>query len=226
MNFRYALIILAALFALQCEPNVYFDTSMPPEVNAIEEIPNDFLGAYLCDSDNNVIYAENKLIYMMSYDQFTTTVEKINQTENCNLINGELYLPDREECVPFEYLTDNEIKVTLTSVDTLFAFRTDEVAKFYKDRLFLNVKGELEPDWITYMISPLDHGVLHWERIDVPDDQEYLSSLTHNYEKIEYEELDDKYVISPTLLEFEEFLNREFTLHCEVLIPINAEFKN
>tara|TARA_B100000497_G_C7664867_1_gene400785 strand:- start:516 stop:1133 length:618 start_codon:yes stop_codon:yes gene_type:complete len=205
---------------------VYFENTMPPNIESISEIPNTLLGAYLCDSDNDMIYAENRLIYMMSYDQFVTSLDEINQTESCNFLNGELFLPNREECVPFEYLSDDKIRVTLSSIDTLFAFRKNEVAKMYKNRLFLNVKGELEEEWITYMISKRDHGVLLWERIEVPDEKEYLKSLTYKYETIEYQETEDKYVINPTLIEFDEFLEKEFTLECDVLIPINAEFKN
>jgi len=223
--FQYYLsvtIVSLGLTLFSCEPTVYFENTMPPHIDPLSEIPGEFQGVYLCESDNNIIYADNLAVYLESHNQFVTSIDQINQTESCSIVEGDLYLSDRKECVPFEYLDDDRILAHVIDIDTLFSFGKNDVAKMYKGRLFLNVKGEFS-DWITFMITPQEHGILLWEMIEVPDDLSTLENLTNKYKKKEYYDRDPKYVINPTLKEFDEILDRQYTLTCDYLIPINLE---
>lgn len=226
MKSSIKIVSLAALMIVlysSCEPNVYFQNTLPPDTDMISEIPEVFQGVYLCDSDNDIIFAESDIIYRKSHEQFVTTLDKLIQTENCSIVDGELFLPNREECAPIEYLDDDRILVTVTSLDTLFAFKSDQVAKIYKDRLFLNVKSQIDQNWITFMITPIEHGILKWEMIEVPDDISTLEKLDKSYTAKEHKDHDTKYVINPTLVEFEDFLNKEYIMMCDILIPIRIE---
>lgn len=215
------LIILSIGF-YSCEPNVLFQEALPPEIAIINKIPNEFHGVYICESDSSRMYVDSYKAYNESYHLFKTSIDKVKETENCSIIAGGLYLPGRKECIPFEYIGEDSIMAKVYSIDTLFNFREDEILKLYKGRLFLNYKNGYD-EWVSFMISPLEDGSLHWELILVPDKISKVEAITQNYKiKIDYDD-NRKFIIKPSLVEFDKIIEKEYTRDCDILTPLNIE---
>ncbi len=215
-------LFLISILASSCEINVFFDKAMPPDVDALEEIPEQFQGVYMCESDSSIIYSSPDLIYKESYFRFVTTVDRIIETENCSIVEQGLYLPGRKECIPFEYISEDLITADIYEIDTLFSFDKYRVAKYYKGRLFLNI-GSNKEKWITFMITPSTDGSLIWEYIDVPDNIKTIEEITTNYKAIPAKKDKIKYHLNPTLVEFDRILDDKYMQSCDVLTPVNYE---
>lgn len=221
---QFILGLSLVLFLASCQPNVLFQESVPPGVDAIDRVPTNFQGVFMCESDSSRIYADQFVVYNESYRMFVTTIDKVHETENCSIVAGGLYLPGRKECIPFEYVGEDSIQAKVYSIDTLFSFQDNEVMKLYKGRLFMNYKNNLN-EWVTYMISPMADGSMKWEIIDVPDKIRKVEEITHDYKTRINKDDETMYIIKPTLVEFDQILLRGYTSTCETLIPINFELQ-
>lgn len=217
---RYIIFIFLILIA--CEPNVVFEEALPPEIDAIDQIPEVFQGAFMCDSDSSRIYVDAFLAIHESYYKFYTTVEKVRETENCSIVAGGLYLPGRKSCIPFEYISEDSIMAKIYEQDTLFSFSDIEVAKTYKGRLFLNRQNE-RGHWITWMLSPESDGSMLLELIDVPDKKKSIDEISQVIHTRKTKKDKIQYIIKPSLVEFDKILKKGYTTECELLHPINME---
>lgn len=215
----------AILFMASCVPNVLFQEAVPPEVDAINRVPDQFQGVFICESDSSRIYADQFVVYNESYHMFVTAIDRVDETENCSIVAGGLYLPGRKECIPFEYVGEDSIQAKVYTIDTLFSFQENEVMKLYKGRLFMNYQNELN-EWITYMISPMADGAMKWEIIDVPDKVRTVEAITYDYTTRKNEDDETMYIIKPTLVEFDRILQKGYSSQCDVLTPINFEYLN
>ncbi len=218
-------VILASLFMFSCEINVFFDDAMPPDVEPISEIPDYFQGIFICESDSSIIHSTGDIVLKESYNRFVTTLDRIRESENCSVLAGGIHLGNRNECFPFTYITEDSIAVEIYSIDTIFHFNDEQVAKIYKDRLFLNI-GDQNEGWITFMITPQPDGDLLWEYIDVPDKLKSIEKITYNYKTIERPEKDNQYILKPTLVEFDRILQNRYTTQCDYLRRVNLETEN
>ena len=216
---KYLIWICLTFTLIGCEPGVVFEEAMPPDVAAIRHIPIGFHGAYLCESDSGRIFIYDQLAIKESAYEFITTLDKIAEHEDCKILDGGLYLPGREECVPFTYLSQDTIAATIYDIDTLFNFRPFEVAKMYKGRLFLNHLDQ-QDHWITWMVSPDPDGSLLLKLIDVPDKLRQVEDITQDYTTRVTTREKVQYIINPTRVEFDRILKKEYTLECERLTPI------
>jgi len=218
-NYYYAAILFAILLLAACQPNVMFQEAVPPGIKAIKKIPNHFQGVYLCESDSSLIYTDANVVYKESYHMFITPISRVRQSEECKIVAGGLYLPGRKECIPFEYVGKDSIQAKVYSIDTLFNFRDNEVMKLYKGRLFMNYINEYK-EWVTFMISPMGEGYMKWEMIDVPDQVKKVEDITAEYKTRLNKDDETMYIIKPTLVEFDKILENDYTVLCDVLIPV------
>lgn len=210
---------MAMFTILSCEPNVMFKEAMPPGVEAIDRIPERFQGAFICESDSSHVYAEEQLILRESYYMFITNIDRVRESDDCEIVKGGILLPGRQECVPIEYLGEGRIKATVYTIDTLFSFQKDEVLKLYKGRLFVNYKNSLD-EWVTFMISPEEDGRMKWDIIDVPDQIKRVKEITYDYDTRVDRDHETIYIIKPTLVEFDRILYRDYVTECDILTPI------
>ncbi len=220
MKYLWAFSIFLYLFS--CEPGVVFEKAMPPDVPPLQNIPTQFMGAYLCESDSSRIYIFDHLAFKESHFEFITTIDKIMGTEDCAILDGGLYLPGRDECVPFNYLSADSINATVYDIDTLFNFRDFEVAKMHKGNLFLN-QLDNQNNWITWILSPEPKGELLLKFIDIPDKILSVESITDDYTTRITSNDQVQYIINPTLAQFERILDKDLTIACERLTPIGLE---
>lgn len=206
-----------------CEPKVIFEQAMPPDVKPLASIPDKFQGVYRCESDGSRMYADKYKVFKESYHQFTTTLERVRETENCSILAGGLYLPGRQECVPFEYLGGDTITAKVYDLDTLFHFGPKQVAKEYRGRLFLNMSDNTGK-WMTFMVSPNEDGSMMWELIDIPNKLKDVSEITYNFKTKKNKDDETIYILNPTMVEFDKIINNDDNMmECDILYPINLE---
>ncbi|MBT8229990.1 MAG: hypothetical protein KJO50_07000, partial [Bacteroidia bacterium] len=96
-----------------------------------------------------------------------------------------------------------------------------QVAKYYKGHLFLNEQND-NKNWVTWLLSPQEDGRLVLDLIVVPDKKKEVEEITFDYETVKEKEK-VKFIINPTLVEFERILDREYFLECDILTPVNFE---
>ncbi len=217
------LLITTIIYLGGCEPKVIFEQAMPPDVVPIGSIPDKFQGVYECESDGSRMYADKFKVYRESYFKFTTTVDHVRDTEDCSILAGGLYLPGRNECIPFEYIGEDTITAKVYDLDTLFHFAPNQIAKEYKGRLFLNMSDD-SGKWITFMISPNSDGSMLWELIDIPNKLKDVTEITYNFETKKNRKDETIYILDPTMVEFDRIINdKDYMLECDVLKPINLE---
>ena len=221
----YLIGILILSIMISCDSNIVFDNAMPQNAQELSLIPDEFQGIYICEGDSSIFYAHHNSVLIDTYFQFFTTLDQVKETENCSIADHGIFLPGKNECVPFEYVSEDTISFKVNITDTLFAFRSFEKLKLYKGRLFFNLQDK-QGHWTTFMVSPMDGGALSLLMVDLSKDLEALQEL-------EYKKLLDQrigienkkqYLIKPNLIEFDLLIDRELTPICESLTPIKYTY--
>jgi hypothetical protein len=221
MKNLFTFIIFFSLFS--CQQNTYFNEATPPGIPPIESIPVSFQGTYMCESDSSYIFANERLIYQESYHAFIATLDQIEDTEDCSIQSGGIYIAGRQECIPFEYIDEETITAKIYDIDTLFNFNNNQVAKVYKGRLFLNFMNKHQ-EWSTFMISPEPDGSLMWELIDIPEKSlDSIPLISPNYKTRLDKDDEVKYILRPNLIEFDQILEKKYTVECDRLQVVNLE---
>ena len=215
-------IFILFLILTGCEPAVVFKDAMPPGVDPVTTVPKIFRGVYVSENDSARIYIEKDLAVQESFYEFVTSVARVHETEDCSIVAGGLYLPGRKECIPFEYINEDSITAKVYELDTIFSFDKDEVAKYYKGHLFLNLKSDSN-NWICWMLTPQQDGSITLELIDIPDNKRKIEEISIDYETRNKDKKDVQYIINPTLVEFDKILEKEYTRKYDVLRPVNLE---
>jgi len=105
-------------------------------------------------------------------------------------------------------------------VDTLFKKSDNAVAKLHKGHLFLNLKTK-RGYWSSAKISLDKDADLNWECFNLDDDITYLEDISKNLDVVFFSEEDSIFVLQPTLIEFEKFIqDPDNMMVCETLIRI------
>lgn len=222
MKFIYKIyaFLLLAFVNFNCDTNVMFEGPMPPDVNLITSIPLAYQGTYLCESDSSIIHATEKSIVRESYQHFTSPLERVRETEGCKIEDDKLFMPWSDACIPFDYLNDSTIAATVHKLDTIFKFRKEEVAKFYKGRVFLNARIYNSNNWVTSMLTKSEDGSVQWEQIHMPSSIEMVEAITPSFKTKTDRNDETVYIMNPTLVEFDKILEREYVRKCDVFTPI------
>ncbi len=217
--FLLSALSLSSLLYISCFPDVLFVQALPPDIEALTVVPIEYQGQYLCESDSSIMHVESNLVFVESYNQFITTIDEVQETQECSILAGGLFLPGRQQCIPIEIINGDTIIGSIYDIDTLFSFKEDEILKSHKGRLFLNYRNDAS-HWSTFVITPQVDGTLLWTLIDVPDDSDKIEEITNDYTPYVKSNRRIKYILNPTLKEFESILNKDYTDFCDILVPI------
>ncbi len=216
---KYILGFIIGLLLFSCDHRVKFSEAMPPTVEATGKIPEIFLGTFICESDSSRLYINEYSAIKESHFLFETSIQKVEETENCSLVAGGLYLPGRKECIPFKYISEDSISATIYELDTIFSFRENEVVKYYKGHLFVSFNNE-KNEWETWMFTPQSDGTILFEFIAVPDNEKVIKDVTRDYSKRIDANEKVHYTLNPSKKEFDEILNKHYLFECDILIPV------
>lgn len=218
----YVLGLMFLLCLSSCDPGVVFADSNPPGVETIDQIPEPFLGSFVCSSDSAFIHIKSRSIIRETKYQLISSLDDVRDSENCAIVDGGLHVPGRDECFPFEYITDDTIMVDLYTLDTVFIFDEIEELKYHEELLFLNTKLT-SGNWMTWTLQLLDDGSLSFELVTIPADEDIVKDLSANYDTDVLDRDKPQYILSPTMEEFDYILSHGFRSTCEILTPINIE---
>lgn len=214
---RY-LLLLSIAFLFACEPKVYFAEPQPKELKALTAIPTDFRGIYIFASDSSIVRANNDVIAIDSYFEYETRLSNAQESESCKIANGGIYLRGAKKCIPYESIDEDIVRAKIYSIDTIFTFNKYNVAKLYKDKLFLSYRDK-EGRWVVNALTPLKSGSFLWELIDIPDRVHTIESISPSYRRVMKSDSTFFYIVDPDLKGFQKILDREYMTYCDTLHP-------
>lgn len=218
-----ALYFLFIIFLFSCEPTVVFDQAQPPGIDALGTIPESFVGTYRCQSDSSLVIIEPHVAYQQANYKVVVSLDQIEETENCSLAAGGLYIPGRKECFPVEYISDDTVTAYITEIDTLFYFNDSQVIKEWRGALIINQKLE-STDWMVWTLQRNDDGSLLLDYISIPEEITDMKDISKEFTKESMSEDYERYVLSPTLREFDNLIdNLDYHMNCDLFIPVTLE---
>lgn len=217
------IIIIISLIQFSCEPNLVFTEPMPPSKNIepLQKFPEELIGIFNWEFDQSYFLIDDNIIYQELWYTSVSSIDDIKETESCTILDGGIYHEDLQECIPFEYISENSILSTFVEVDTVFNFSDNEVAKMYKGNLFLNYRNN-KNQWTTHILNPNPDGSLTWETLYVPDDRS-IDDFIQKYDVELKRDSSYKYIANPTTKEFEKLLENDFGDKLFILYPVNLE---
>lgn len=218
----FMLCILFLMFFCSCDPGVVFKESNPPGIATIQQIPEPFHGSYMCSSDSSYIHIRSRSIIRESSYQLVSSIEDVRDSETCALIDGGLYVPGREECFPFDYISEDSISADIYLLDTMFVFDDGEELKYHKEQLFINTRLH-SGSWMTWTLQVSDDGTLAFALVSIPADESVVQALAQDYETDIVDRDRPQYILSPTMKEFDMILSSGYRDICETLTPVNIE---
>lgn len=171
--------------------NIEFKTPMPPTNTELSTIPIEFFGTYCSSSFNELLEIRNNNI---TIERETIKLIKVSELEDhpiCTLADDGLYFSDTRECIPYDFIGENEIRFIQVIIDTLFCFNNNEILKTKNNDLYLNTKNQ-SGGWSTTIISMISNGSIKMISGQTDIAENAISKLTTNY-FIKYD--DDKNVI-------------------------------
>ncbi|MDA9774200.1 hypothetical protein N9B82_04510 [Saprospiraceae bacterium] len=216
------LVALVFMLFVSCEPPVVFDSPYPLGVENLEEIPTDFHGVYMCESDSSLIWISDQTIIHESYHYFQTSLERVRETDQCSIVDEMMILPGNNECIPLTYITDSIVRGEYIVSDTLFKNKKYAVARMYKGHLVINTKIE-QNEWMIHYLSP-DDGNLYYRSIVDKSNLKQIARITEMEDITEANSKQDRFLIKPSMKEFDAlFHNEKIFIECEYLISVEME---
>lgn len=212
------LTLLSILVLIACEPKVYFKEAQPIDIEALTSIPAEYRGIYVFASDSTTVRATADVIAIDSYFEYETKLSNAQETEDCKIADGGIYLRGAKKCIPYESIDEDLVRAKIFSVDTIFSFNKYHTAKKYKNKLFMSY-GDKEDKWVVNVLSPLGGGSILWELIDIPDKVHVIESISPSYCREMQPDSSFLYIIDPDLQGFQSILDRGFVTSCDTLHP-------
>ena len=217
------LLYFISIIVVSCTSPVVFDDAYPTKTQLLKDIPDDYQGAFMCESNSTVITINDKQILALEYVFFQENIEKLEERTACTLIDDEIYLDEIEDCIPIEYVGEDSIKGEYVRIDTLFDIFKGHIVKPLKGNLILSQKMETK-EYILSVLSRDEYGNVMYRAINENSDLDQLADIT-NMKQISVDRNNEPiFKVKPTQKEFEEILaHPEIFIVCEYLIRINLE---
>lgn len=224
MNLLVKTLVASIIFIIvQCAPPVVFDQPYPPNENDLSQIPEKYHGVYMCESDSTLVFIDKRIIYAREAYYFEDTIANIEAYEDCTLIDDKLIINETQEEIPIEFVDDNVIRGYFIEQDTLFDI-TDEVhARTYKQDLIIS-KAFKEGEYALFILSADANNNIVYRAINEATDLDLFGEITDMTALETDENEPPRYVVSPSLVEFERLFESEnIFIECDYLIRIKFE---
>lgn len=223
MNKVSILILLITYVVLySCTPPVIFDGPFPPDGKDLLSIPSNYQGLYVCDSDSAIVSIKPDLITRRQQLYFQTPLSAIKQRTDCVIFEHEIYLKEENICIPIEYVDEDIVRGQYEEIDTFFMFSSSSNARLYQGHLILS--QELKPDqWALNILSLDKETNITYRAITAQSEIDEVKKITPLENLNTVNNGRDRYLIHPTLAEFDQLLNNdEVFIECEYLQRINS----
>ena len=222
INRMFSIVVLA-LFLMGCEPGLVYENAVPPGLDNLTDIPELYRGSFVCSSDSTHVYVTDKAIIEEYYHQFVTSIDKIDESDNCVIVGRGIHFKDQQVCVPFEYISYRLVTGKIYKVDTLFSISDKQVLRSYKGHLFFNYQMP-QGNWVATMLTPTDDAGFHLRLLDMNEDVSKINAVSAQVETRELKDEKIQYIINPTLVEFDQIMDAPNRTACEKFIRLSSRY--
>ncbi len=220
---KYIFLLVPIIMA--CESDFTLKNPLPPSLEALDYIPDNYIGRYICHSDSSIIYISEKAITVETKSVFESSINNIQETENCSIVDGGLYFPGKKECIPFEYISEDSIRAIVWDLDTLIDLSSKlDVIKHYEKVMYVNKSNE-QDHWLCWTVEHFDNGILKVAILDIPTSRDSIELIAESYETVLMSNGKSKFILNPDFAEFKSMIDMKLFNEFEVLEPINLEFQ-
>ena len=221
---KYLLLIsIAIAIVFSCTPPVVFDTAYPTDASDLIEIPFAYQGAFICDSDSSLIIINETNIIIRKEEYFRLSLKYVEEKEGCLISGDNMYVDNREECIPIVFENDSIVRGTIIENDTLFRMEPGSVARIYKGNVVIS--QELEDDlWAINLLALQENGDVIYKAITDKTKIRHVQQITATKELPSNRRNEPKYKVKPTMGEFDAMMKDEKVfVTCDYLTRVNLE---
>ena len=223
LQFRYVFIFSLIILSIGCTPPVVFDKAQPVDGDVVDVLPDSYQGLYVCESDSTLIIITDHIVYAEHEHFFVISTEGLEEREDCSLMENEIYLPGKNQCIPVEYVDENTVKGYVTDIDTLFIMDEFHEAKMYKGHLFLSKQLE-DGEWGVSMLSLDDDYNILFRSITEDSDLKSIREITPMEDITRPSDRNRRFKIRPDQKAFDLLiLNEDIFIDCDYLSRVNLE---
>ena len=221
---KYLLLIsISIAIALSCTPPVVFDNAYPTDSSDLSEIPFEYQGAYICESDSSLIIINKQEIVIRKEQFFRLSLKNVEEKENCLISGDKMYVDNRNECIPIVFESDSIVRGTIVENDTLFRMEPGSVARLYKGHVVISQEVE-NNIWAINLLELQDNGDVIYRAITDKTKIRHVQQITDTKELPSRKRDQPKYKVKPTMREFDEMMNDEnIFITCDYLTRVNLE---
>lgn len=221
---KYVFIVSILFIAvISCTPPVVFENAYPTDASDLEEIPFQYQGAFICESDSSLIIIDKTDIIIRKEEFFRLSLKNVEEKEGCLISGNNMYLEGREECIPLVFENDSIVKGTVIDNDTLFRMEKGSVARNYKGNIVLSQEIE-NGQWAVNLLSLQDNGDVVYRAITDKTKIGNVRNITAAQELPTTKRNQPKYKVKPTMRQFDEMMNDDDVfITCDYLTRVNLE---
>lgn len=217
------IFVFIAISWFSCEPPIIFKTPPPQGVKATNAFMPSFQGTYFCESDSSVVVIGEQVIYKTDWFDFVVPQEKIERDTNISKSGEFLYIKDIGKCAIYRIKNDT-VYASFQLADTLFYMDgVENVLKEYNGHQVMSLWLQ-EGKYEVFILSLDDYSNLQLKMATMPGDLEELEKIT-SIKDVSSEDV-EQYEINPSLIEFDEILQKEIVFEtCEYFKRIDIPNK-
>lgn len=214
-------ILFAILFlVVACSPPVVFEQAYPPNGEDLQEIPKDFRGAFICESDSALLVISPLSATLHKTIYFEESLSKVREKDGCEIIDNKMYVAGRRECIPLEMINDSTVRGVVEELDTLFVIQKGSSVREHKGHLIVNQEFRKDK-WEVSIISQQENGDLVYKAITPKSSIKRVNRITPATEITTSKDKRPKYSVNPTLKQFDALFNDEkIFIECEYLTRV------
>lgn len=208
---------------ISCTPPIVFDKAYPSSANNLLELPMEYQGAFICESDSTVIIINKNSIANRKEQFFRLSLKNVDEKENCMISGDKMYVDDRKECIPIIFESDSVVRGTVIEVDTFFKMVPGSIARLHKGHVVISQEVE-DGLWAINLLTLQDNGDIVYRAITDKTEIRKVSSITPAEQLSGYKRNGPKYKVKPTMAEFDDMINDDKVfITCDYLTRINLE---
>ncbi len=206
-----------------CTPPVVFDSAYPTDASDLGEIPFEYQGAFICESDSSLIIIDKTDIIIRKEEYFRLSLKNVEEKEGCLISGNNMYVDNREECIPIVFENDSIVRGTVIENDTLFRMEPGSVARMYKGNVVIS--QEIEKGlWAVNLLSLEESGDVIYKAITDKTKISNVQHITTTKELPTTKRNQPKYKVRPTMGEFDEMMKDDKVfITCDYLTRVNLE---
>jgi len=217
------LIFFSIVLVYSCTPPVVFDTAYPTDSTDLVEIPSEYQGAFICESDSSLIIIKEHDIVIRKEQYFRLSLKHVEEKEGCMISGDNMYVDNRKECIPIVFENDSIVRGTVIEHDTLFNMQPGSVARIYKGHVVISQEVEKNL-WAVNLLELQENGDVIFKAITDKTKIGNVQQVTSTKELPTTKRNRPKYKVKPTMGEFDEMMKDDkIFITCDYLTRVNLE---